>query len=199
MATHLGVTADLDSSDLVPEHLISSRWLYMEGYLASSPSALQALAQARRIAREHGTAIALTFSDPAMASHFRDPLRQMIDEGVDLLFCNEEEACLFTGESDLERALAALRPLARRIVVTRGAAGSLILDAQAQLHIPAVKVSAIDSNGAGDAYAGAFLYGLTQDWDVETCAQLASRVAARVVSQFGPRLALAEYAALLQA
>ncbi len=197
MATHLGATADFAASDLDETHLISSRWLYIEGYLASSDSARAAVARARHLARAHDIPIALTFSDPAMTLHFRQALRDMIDTGVDLLFCNEEEARLFSGEASLERALPFLLTLARRLVITRGAQGALIVDAERRLSIPAPVVQAIDSNGAGDAFAGTFLYGITHDLDAEHAAHLAARVAAQVVSRYGPRLPLATYAELL--
>ncbi len=197
MATHLGATADFAASDLDEAHLITSRWLYIEGYLASSTSARAAVARARDLAQAHDIPVALTFSDPAMTLHFRPALREMIGAGVDLLFCNEEEACLFSGASSLEDALPFLLALARRVVVTRGAQGALIVGGGSRLNILAPRVQAIDSNGAGDAFAGAFLYGITHDFDPERAGQLAARVAAQVVSRYGPRLPLSDYAALL--
>jgi sugar/nucleoside kinase (ribokinase family) len=46
----------------------------------------------------------------------------------------------------------------------------------------------VDTNGAGDMYAGAFLFGITNGLSFKLAGDLASMSASKVVSQFGPRL-----------
>lgn len=199
MNTFLGITSDVSTRELVPAALKASRWLYIEGYLCTSDSAREAVLEARRQAREAGVKIALTFSDPAMVQFFKPQLAVMVDDGVDLLFCNHEEAKLWSGSATVEAALDALKAHARQIVVTCGKDGALVWDGERTLTIAPHPVTPVDTLGAGDMFAGAFLYGLSQGWALEKCGALAARAAAAVVSQFGPRLPAEAHALLIAA
>ncbi|PTQ87848.1 pfkB family carbohydrate kinase [Agitococcus lubricus] len=81
--------------------------------------------------------------------------------------------------------------------MTRGSAGALISEQGKSTVIAPYPVTAVDSNGAGDAFAGAFLYGLSQGWPLTACGRLAAKISAQVVSQFGPRLAQTQYTQIL--
>ncbi|MFM7579965.1 MAG: PfkB family carbohydrate kinase, partial [Microcystaceae cyanobacterium] len=66
------------------------------------------------------------------------------------------------------------------------------------LEIPTNPVQAIDTVGAGDMYAGAFLYGLTQGFSYEKAGKLASLCAAKIVTCYGPRLTTEDLQTLLK-
>lgn len=197
MNTHLGITADMSAAELDLERLQQARFLYIEGYLATSDSARHAVATARRQTAGKNIRTALTFSDPAMVQYARHGLREMIADGVDILFCNEHEARLWAESDDLAQAVSALHAVSPLVVVTRGSEGALISDQGRAIHVEAFPVRAVDSNGAGDAFAGAFLFGLSRDWALADCGRLAARTAAQVVSRFGPRLPQEDYRAIL--
>lgn len=197
MNSYLGISAAISTDALNFEALAISRYVYLEGYLASSDTGREAAALLRRKAEQQGIKTALTFSDAAMVSFCRDGLDQMLGKGVDLLFCNEEEAKAYTNADTTEAALEALKSIADTVVITRGAKGAWIWDQQ-QLHkIAAIATKALDSNGAGDMFAGAYLFGITHNMSAAEAGRLASAAAAKVVSQFGPRLSTAEHLALL--
>jgi sugar/nucleoside kinase (ribokinase family) len=132
-----------------------------------------------------------------MVSFFRQGLTEMMGEGVDLLFCNAEEALGFTDTNSVPEAFAALKKFARSFAITLGADGALLFDGEREIRVPGQAAKAIDTNGAGDMFAGAFLYGLCQGWDFEQAGLLANKAAAQVVSQYGPRLSPEQYRALL--
>src|SRR5690606_37620635 len=119
---------------------------------------------------------------------FKDGLAEMIGSGLDLLFCNESEALAYTGTNDLHAAREALKKVAKTFVITLGENGAMIYDGVTFIDIEPYQVKAIDSNGAGDMYAGAFLYAITPGHTHASAGKLASMAASRVVSQFGPRL-----------
>lgn len=198
MHTFLGITAELSAQELDLHALSQARFLYIEGYLATSASARHAVATARNLAKTQHTKIALTFSDPAMVQYARDGLTELIAEGVDILFCNEHEAKLWANSDDLQQAIDTLHKISPLLAVTRGSHGAIISHLGQQLTIEPIPVTALDSNGAGDAFAGAFLYGLSQQWSLADCGHLAAKVSAQVVSQFGPRLCTEHYKNLLQ-
>lgn len=188
MCTFLGVSAELERSALHPQDIARSRIYYMEGYLAASPTGLEAALEGRRIAREHQVRLALTLSDVSMIQFCRAGLEAMIGDGLDYLFANEEEAQTWCATQDLPSIVSALAPLARTVCLTRGPKGCLVLQ-DGQVHeVAAVPTQAIDTNGAGDMFAGTFLYGVTQGWGAERAAALANRTASAVVSQHGNRL-----------
>jgi sugar/nucleoside kinase (ribokinase family) len=198
MNTYLGISETLAHTELVPEAIHSSEYLYIEGYLVTSPTGREAAIRARRHAEEHGVATALSFSDPGMVEFFRDGLREMLgDNGVDLLFCNEAEALGWAQTDSMDVAVEAIKQCAKRFAITLGARGALLFDGESLLEIPATPTDAIDTNGAGDMFAGAFLYAITHGEEFDTAGRFASLAAATVVSRYGPRLSASEHDALL--
>jgi len=188
MNTYLGISETVSTTELHPKAAASSEYAYLEGYLVSSETGRAAAIELRKQAEANGVKTAISLSDPAMVEFFHDGLQEMIGNGVDLLFCNEGEALGFTRTSTLEAATAALKKIAKTFAITLGAEGALVFDGEKQEKIAAHNVSAIDTNGAGDMFAGAFLYAITHDYTFAQAGALASRASAQVVSQFGPRL-----------
>jgi sugar/nucleoside kinase (ribokinase family) len=196
MNTFLGASAGLGPEQLDEAAIADSEYLYIEGYLVSSPTGLAAAVRAREVAEAAGVPVAVSFSDPGMVEHFPQQFRQIVGDGVDLVFANEAEAMSWTGTSTLERALEELPATAKRFAVTCGGDGAVCFDGETLHRIPVHKVDAVDSNGAGDMFAGAFLYAITDGRDFETAGRFASYAAGIVVSQWGPRLARDQYGKL---
>ena len=115
------------------------------------------------------------------------------DRGVDLLFCNELEATTWAGTGELNEAIEELKNIAGSFAVTLGARGALVYDGDQLIEIPPCPVEAVDTNGAGDMFAGAFLYALGAGHDHGEAGRFASLAAARIVSRFGPRLSASEH------
>ncbi|MBF0621868.1 MAG: adenosine kinase [Magnetococcales bacterium] len=188
LITNLGISELVSPDDLDEAALKQAKYLYVEGYLVSSPSARAAAVQALEMARAAGVKTALTFSDVNMIKFFRDGFEEMIGSGLDLIFCNEAEALEFTGADDINSACQALRKRADHVAITLGNKGAVLHDGQQQIDIPGIMVDAVDTNGAGDMFAGAFLYGITQGFDFEQAGKLACQAASVLVTQFGARL-----------
>jgi sugar/nucleoside kinase (ribokinase family) len=188
MNTFLGVSSFLSPEHLVEDAIINSSYVYLEGYLVASPDGLEAMKALKKLAEKHKVDVALTFSDPSMVKYFSTQMNEVVGASVDLLFCNDEEALIFTGTSDILAAREKLKQVARRFVITLGANGALIFDGDTFIEIEPYKVRAIDTNGAGDMFAGAFLYGITHGHSYAEAGKLASLASSRVVAQFGPRL-----------
>jgi sugar/nucleoside kinase (ribokinase family) len=199
MQTFLGISSELSANEISEAHIRESEYLYMEGYLVTSPSAREANIHARKIAEANGVKTAFTFSDPAMVEFFHDALTETIGDGIDLLFCNEAEALAYTRKASIDDAIDVIRTFAKSFAITMGSKGAIIHDGGGLIEIAPTAVHAVDSNGAGDMFAGAYLYGITNGLDAHTAGSLASLAASRVVSQFGPRLQLEEYPRLVKA
>jgi sugar/nucleoside kinase (ribokinase family) len=188
MNTFLGVSSFLSSNNLDEVSIKNSSILYLEGYLVASPKGHEAMKAAKRIAEQNKVDVALTFSDPSMVKYFSKQMEEVVGASVDLLFCNDEEALIFTGSSSINEAREKLKKVAKKFVITMGANGALIFDGDTFVNIEPYRVSAIDTNGAGDMFAGAFLYGITHHHSYAESGKLASLASSKVVTQFGPRL-----------
>lgn len=198
MMSYLGISETLSEKELDLAAIKDSEYLYVEGYLSTSDSARNAYIKARDTAKANGVKTSLTFSDPSMVQFFRNQLAEMIGDGVDLLFANLEEAQSWSGEQDVRAAAESLKKIATRFVVTLGPKGALGWDGEQYIEIAPNKVKAIDTNGAGDMFSGAFLYAITAGHDMATAGRLASLASATVVSNFGPRLTAEQHQALLK-
>lgn len=188
MCTHLGVSESFSVQDLSEEHLCQAEYLYIEGYLVSSPSARAAAVAAADMARRHGVKIALTFSDVSMIEFFRDGLDAIIAEGVDLIFCNKNEALKFAKTDDIHQATAFLQKISASFGLTLGGEGAMVYNGRELFALPGIPVQAVDTNGAGDLFAGAFLYGITRGMAFAEAGKLACAAAAVLVTQYGARL-----------
>lgn len=198
MNTFLGISETLAATEIDEEALKRSKYVYIEGYLVTSESGRPAALKLKELAEKHQVKTAISLSDPAIVEYFYSGLKEMVGSGVDILFCNEAEALSFTKTQHISDALTALKAVAKSFVVTRGANGALLFDGSDTVEIPAVQVKAVDSNGAGDMFAGAFLYGLSQGQSFVEAGNLAVRAAGKVVSQYGPRLAPEQHGELKQ-
>jgi len=199
MNTFLGVAGDVSVAELEHDSIAASDYLYIEGYLVSSDNARHASVVARQIAAENNVKTSLTLSDPNMVKFFKPGLEEMIGAGVDLLFANEQEAMEMAGARDLEATIAYCQTIAKQFAITLGSKGAIAYDGKTLHEIAPHPVTAIDTVGAGDMFAGAFLYGITHGMDFPTAGALASRASAKIVTQYGPRLTDAEVKALLTA
>jgi sugar/nucleoside kinase (ribokinase family) len=188
MNTFLGISETLSVAEIDESALKASKYVYIEGYLVTSVTGRPAAVRLRELAKQNGVRTALSLSDPAIVTYFRDGLVEMVGDGVDILFCNRAEALNYTGCGTLEEAAQSLQTWAKSFAITLGAEGALVFDGERQFTVPAPKVTAVDSNGAGDMFAGAFLFAITQGANFEAAASLAVKAAAQVVAQYGPRL-----------
>ncbi|MDA1353083.1 MAG: adenosine kinase [bacterium] len=189
MTTFLGTTATFSSKELETSALTNSDYIYIEGYLAPSPPAKDAAIAARQIALENDVKVAITLSDPSMATYFKSELNEMIGAApIDILFCNKEEALAFTGAPNLDAAKTELLKKARQVVITLGPDGALIIERDGETAVPGVPTKAVDSNGAGDGFAGAYLAAISQGKTPAEAAKQANEYAAKIVAKFGPRL-----------
>lgn len=192
MNTYLGITAHLDEEQIDEEALKNSNWVYIEGYLVASPTGQKAALKTLESATKHGVKKSLTMSDPNMINFFKDNMKALIDQGLDLLFCNEQEALDFTGKFELEEAREELKKYAEHFVITQGKNGAMIWDGTMFIDIEPHQIESVDSNGAGDMFAGAFLYGINNGLTYAGAGALASLASSQVVANYGPRLTWAQ-------
>ncbi|XOV92267.1 MAG: adenosine kinase [Bacteroidota bacterium] len=192
MNTFLGITSDFSTNELSESAIVQSDYIFLEGYLVASETGREAMKEAKRIAEDNDVKVSLTFSDPSMVKYFKEAMEDVVGASVDLLFCNEEEAMLFTGMENIDDAREELKKAAKRFVITQGKNGAIVYDGETFIDIEPYPTKAVDTTGAGDMFSGAFLYGITHGHTFASSAKLASKASSIIVSKFGPRLAYFE-------
>ncbi|MDE2838174.1 MAG: adenosine kinase [Chloroflexota bacterium] len=189
MQTSLGAASTLGPDDITFDALRSSRIVYVEGYLLSTPSCAKAAERAMSAAADAGgVRVALSLSDPGIAGIFIDDFRRVTRRYVDILFCNEHEAEIYAGGGSREERLRAVGADAPLVFMTCGADGALVFDAGNITRVPGHVVPVVDTTGAGDVFAAGALFGLTHGLDPTDAGKLGAFAAARVVTEFGARL-----------
>src|SRR6187402_1417878 len=113
MNTFLGVSSFFSPEQVDEEAIKNSTYVYLEGYLVASPKGLEAMKEAKRLAEKNKVLVALTFSDPSMVKYFSTQMTEIVGASVDLLFCNEEEAMIFTGTDTIAEAREKLKGVAK--------------------------------------------------------------------------------------
>ena len=192
MTTCLGITQFLSKGELNPDALGASKILYIEGYLVSSMSGFDAALEAQAIASAHGVEVSLTLSDPAMVENFKANYEQLLGNGVDLLFCNIDEARLLTGGQTTDECVARLKEIVKKFTITLGKDGAVTFDGNELRQTAGVPTKAVDTTGAGDIFAGAFLHTIVASGNYALAAAKANSAASLLVSKFGARLTQAE-------
>jgi sugar/nucleoside kinase (ribokinase family) len=188
MNTYLGACVDLGPDDIDPEIVAAAGITYLEGYLFDPPQAQNAFRKAAAVAHAAGRQVALSLSDPFCVERHLAAFRDLVDGHVDILFANEAEICSLYETDDFAAAAAAVRGHVTIAVLTRSAAGSVVLASGAEHRIAAAPVArVVDTTGAGDLYASGFLYGLTLGLPLPICGEIGSLCAAEIISHVGAR------------
>jgi sugar/nucleoside kinase (ribokinase family) len=187
MNTFLGACRDFNADDLDLDRLAASRMLYLTGYLWDTENQRRAAERAAEFARAAGRAITIAFdlADPFAVRRYAQQLLAWIPGRVDVLFGNRDELALLTGGSCQEDCVAEAMKLAPVVVMKIGEKGCLVGWEGRTEHVPGVTVKALDTTGAGDAFAAGFLYGKLLGASPVDCAKLANALAARIVSVEG--------------
>lgn len=186
MVTDLGAAVALPALDTFSDHLKRTQIAHFTGYTLLDGPMRPVVAEAFRTARDAGAVLSLDVADPFVVTTIRDLMWEVLEKWIDVVFLNAEEARALTDRAPEEAAqIIADRAGVRTVVVKHGARGSTVLDGGRTYQIQAEKVDAIDTTGAGDAYAGGYLYGMSMGWTPDRCGALASAIAAKAVCQVG--------------
>ena len=194
MTTALNVSSLMDESDLDLDQISNSRIFYIEGYMVTSEENYKVALKALNHLKDFpDVKIALSLSDPGIVLGFKDKFHEIESFGLDYIFGNDDEAMAFVGSNNIEDAFIALKKKSYVSIITMGEKGSAVVSNEGVINTPKVDIQAIDTNGAGDMFAGSFLYSLLQNDDLKTCAEFANYGASKVVETFGPRLSKDAY------
>ncbi len=188
MRTCLGASATLGPDDISSAVIQGSKWFFIEGYLlANGDATREAIRNSISVAKEGGTRIAFTLSESWVVSSFPEMVREILSD-ADLVFCNASEACSLTGRESEDEAFEALSRQLPGVAVTAGGRGAFASWDGTKGFVQSFPCTPVDLTGAGDIFAGAFLYGIAGNFPVLDVARRACYLASEVISHVGARL-----------
>jgi len=198
MTTALNVSSLMDDNDLDLNQIANSKIFYIEGYMVTSEENYRVTLQAlNHLQNFPDVKIAFSLSDPGIVMGFKDKFYEMESFGLDYIFGNDDEAMAFVDAENIDEAFIKLQEKSYTSIITMGEKGSSVITSNEIIHTPKVNIEPVDTNGAGDMFAGSFLYALLQDSDLRSCAEFANYGASKVVETFGPRLTQEGYRQVL--
>lgn len=183
-AVYLGAAIEMTPNDLNPSLFSGYTHFHIEGYLVQNHSLVR---KAVELAKQSGCSISLDLASYNVVEENCDFLREIVENYVDIVFANEEEAKAFTGKMPVE-ALNELGKLADIAVVKLGADGSIIKQGETTYEVGVIEVSSIDTTGAGDLYAAGFLYGLSKGLSLLKCGEIGAILSGHVIEVLGPKM-----------
>jgi sugar/nucleoside kinase (ribokinase family) len=189
MSTYLGACRELLPDDIDASEIGAAHILYIEGYLWDEKLPKAAIRKAIAAAKGAGRKVAFTLSDPFCVGRYRDEFLHLMKTDIDILFANEEEAKALFEVDTFNEALKAAKAWHGLAALTRSENGCVIAGPDGEMHVlPAERVSrVVDTTGAGDQFAAGFLYGVSRNRDLRTCARMGAVAAAEVISHYGAR------------
>jgi sugar/nucleoside kinase (ribokinase family) len=189
MNTYLGVSSETKFSEINFQQVSAANLLFMEAYVVTSPDTKDTAKKLIERCYESDIKIALSLSDPGIVAGFKDELKSWMNKKIDYIFCNIEEAKTFCDANEFDD----LRNYAKTIFITNGVNPTIVLEENQTYEIPAYEAKAVDTNGAGDMFAGGVIHGLSEGWDNTESVKFGNFLASKGVAEIGPRLKKNKY------
>ena len=190
MNTYLGAGEYLSVNDLNVDSIKDANILYMEGYLWDKPSSKEAFLHAAKLNKETGGMNAISLSDVFCVDMHRESFKDFIKSDIDYVFCNEDELNSLFELNNIDESIEnflSLFPNVKQLICTLGSSGVTIIEKGRSYHFDATEANVVDKTGAGDFFAGGYLYGLQKNLSLVDSAEIANRSAAHVISEIGVR------------
>ena len=188
MCTFLGSSVEFEPKNIDYNSIKNSKYLYLEGYLWDSDLAKNAFLKASKIAKEFDTKIILSLSDSFCVDRHRESFIELIENYVDVVFCNESEMLSLFKVNDLEICRESISSICELVIITLGSKGSLVIKNGESEEIKSrILGKIIDTTGAGDLYAGGFIHGLINNYSLKKCGEIGSICAGHIITQLGSR------------
>jgi sugar/nucleoside kinase (ribokinase family) len=189
MQTYLGACLGLCLADITAATVGSPKALLLEGYVWDIGEGPALAKKAAEIARENGTAVALSLSDSYCVERHRDSFADFVQNDANIVVADEDEIHALLGTDSIAAAIEQLATFDVLFAVTRSEKGSVIVHGDTIVEQAAEKVAdVIDTTGAGDAYAAGFLFGWANDHSLDICAEYGTYCATQVIQQLGARI-----------
>lgn len=183
-AVNLGAAIELNPEDINIDQFKGHAYFHIEGYLVQNHALIE---KALILAKQAGLTVSLDLASYNVVEENIDFLKRIVNDYVDIVFANEEEAKAFTGMTP-EDALVKIASIVKIAVVKLGAKGSMIKSGDYTCKVGVVKAKSIDTTGAGDMYASGFLYGQAKGLSLKQSGEIGALLSGKVIETIGPKM-----------
>jgi len=184
--TDRGANLNLSPDDVPPSVIDDTAMVLVSGYSLFAEKPRAAVTALLAHARSRGVATAVDAASEGFLREVGGSAFLAWTSGASILFANSEEAAFLSGAADLATQIAVLSNHFERVVVKLGSRGAVIGDGTGiTVAAPAEQVSVLDTTGAGDAFAAAFLMAEINGDPPEKALRAAIRAGSHVVQQLG--------------
>lgn len=191
-AFNFGVCEEIDEADIDVGTIRNSKILFIDGQMLVSRRARAAVSLALKTAKDEGIRVAFNMHDLNFRAVAVQEVIETIRSQADILIGNEREirGCfeIDANAVDLDAFMGVLAERGQILAMTRGAKGACLFSHEGVSTVPSENhQSVVDSTGAGDAFAGGFLFGLAQGFSLPAAGKLAALSAAEIIRVWGGR------------
>lgn len=184
MATHLGAAQEMTAGEIKMDVFSGFDCLYIEGYLVQDHDLIRGAAI---MAKKCGLRIAIDLASFNIVEENIMFLRELVRDYVDIVFANEDEAAVFSGNRNPEEAVGIISNDCKLAVVKIGTRGAYIKEyGEAMKHVGIMAAAKrVDTTGAGDFYSAGFLSGMCEGLSIEQCGTIGAIAAGKVIEVVG--------------
>lgn len=179
-----GSNAEMKEHILHPDYLKKVKLVHIDSYCLRNGNLVK---RAMELAKMQGAKISLDLSSFEIVRQYKETIKELLRDYVDIVFANEDETKEFTGLPPHEGCIE-LQKICPIVVVLMGKKGCLAGQHGKMIASPAYPAQVIDTTGSGDLFASGFLYGLLQGHSLEDCAQLGNRLGGAITEVIGADL-----------
>ena len=198
MYTHLGVSSELNVSDINQTVIEESEYLLVEGYLVTSEETMKVASYSLDIATKLGVKKIITLSDPNVVKFFRDNILELLNKSFDIIFCNQQEALNISMTDNIDDAIDFLKKYAHEIIITCGEDGACATIGSEKFHEIPDRVKPVDLTGAGDMFLAAYIFARVSNKSVTDRIKFANTCSGNVIQRYGAKLDTHDYSQLLK-
>jgi len=184
MRTYLGAGAEMHPEDLTPSQFLGVKLVHLEGYNLVKGMLVE---ESMRMAKEAGALISIDLASYEMVKMYRERLLDLLEDYVDIVIANADEAWALTGLPP-EESCHALQKICTTAVVLFGEGGCWVGQDNLVIHGPPFPINPIDTTGAGDLFTSGFLHGYLEGKPLKECARMGNLLGSAVVSVLGTEI-----------
>jgi sugar/nucleoside kinase (ribokinase family) len=180
----IGAYGEYRAEDIPLDLVRNCKALYVGYFLIMPNLTAEGLIPVFDLARKHGAKVVVDVAVPGKGDHAAK-LEKLLPH-VDVFLPNQDEAELILGERNPFKQADAFRKMgAETVIITMGAAGSILVNDRERLMAGVYPVEFIDATGGGDAFDAGYIYGLLKGMSAEDCLKVASALGASCVRAIG--------------
>lgn len=187
MLTYLGASNDFSDEDIDYQVIKNSKVLLLQAYLLDNGKTSALVNKIVDFANAHNVLVALALSSEFKANKHKEEIKKLLPR-ISLMIGNEKEFEAVFTESNTKTLVNKLKDEDFISVFTMSHKGAYIINQGEITYLAAPKIKPVtDVTGAGDAFAGGFLYGYTHGYNLADAGKLGVATAENILQKIGAR------------